>query len=294
MMLLASMALAGCLGVAPGSNRILAGDLAPSFPELAGVPAETPLGAAPAPGVVRTFHIAELRALAKRLGIAGFPQSDICVQRPVAPLDPARLLEAMRRQLPDARLHIVEFSRQPAPAGEIEFPLSGLHYAAPESLWTGSVRFGDNSRFTIWARVIVLESAPRVLAVGDLEAGRPIAAGQLLVQMRDGLAAPGVFARSIEEVAGKCPRVAIRAGAEIRAALLENVKEVLRGDTVRVEVRSGAAYLDFEARAETSGAVGQTVLVRNPLSQKQFRALVEAPGKVRVVPEGAPSAQVNP
>jgi len=282
MMLAASMALAGCLAVGSGSDRILAKDLAPAFPEIAAAPPEAPVALAPAPGVIRVFSVGELRALARRLGIPAAPSQEICVVRPVAPLSPARILEAMRRQLPQAEIEILELSRQPAPEGDIEFPLAALRYSAEDSLWTGNIRYGENRRFSIWARVKISSSVLRVVAVADLQAGQPIQAVQLMLQTRQGLPAPGILAQSIEEVTGKCPRVAIRAGSEIRSGLLEKPKDVRRGETVRVEVQSGAASLDFEAEAETSGVVGDTVIVRNPVSQKPFRARVEAKGKVRV------------
>jgi len=282
MMPFASIVLAGCLAVGAHSDHVLAGDLAAAFPALAGVPPATPLGFAPAPGAARTFHIPELRALAQHLGIAAAPAREICVVQPAAPLEPPRLIEAMRRTLPDAAIEITDFSRQPAPAGEIEFPLAGLRYTAPQSLWFGSIRYGGNRRFAVWARVRIACRVPRVVARADLQAGRPIAAGQVAVEMRDGLPEPAVFAQSVAQVEGKCPRVPIRAGLEIRALLLENPQAVRRGDAVRVEVRSGGARLDFQALAETSGAVGETVLLRNPFSQKPFRATVEDRDRVRV------------
>jgi hypothetical protein len=58
--------------------------------------------------------------------------------------------------------------------------------------------------------------------------------------------------------------------------------EVAPGDTVRVEVRSGAVRLAFEATAESAGHVGEGVMVRNPVNGSRFRAIVESKGKVAV------------
>jgi hypothetical protein len=57
---------------------------------------------------------------------------------------------------------------------------------------------------------------------------------------------------------------------------------VLRGDNVRVEVVSGGVRLAFDAAAESSGHVGEQVTVKNPSGGQRFRAVVEAPGKVRI------------
>jgi hypothetical protein len=61
-----------------------------------------------------------------------------------------------------------------------------------------------------------------------------------------------------------------------------NQPEVERGDRVAVEVHSGAARLAFEAKAESSGRAGHSVLVRNPENDRLFQAKVEGKGKVLV------------
>ncbi len=53
-------------------------------------------------------------------------------------------------------------------------------------------------------------------------------------------------------------------------------------------MRSGRAHLKFEARAESSGAIGETIAVRNPTSSKRFQARIAAKGKVWVDAEGRP------
>src|ERR1035437_9520570 len=87
---LAAFALAGCLAVGASGDRILAGDLAAGFPEWAAVPPETPLGLAPAPGVVRVFRLPELRRLAERWNLSRVPDRDLCVTWPVAALTAVR------------------------------------------------------------------------------------------------------------------------------------------------------------------------------------------------------------
>ena len=59
-------------------------------------------------------------------------------------------------------------------------------------------------------------------------------------------------------------------------------REVERGQTVAVEVRSGAALLKLDAAAESGGKTGELVTVRNPGNGARFRARVTAKGKVTV------------
>ncbi|HWC98008.1 MAG TPA: flagellar basal body P-ring formation chaperone FlgA [Candidatus Sulfopaludibacter sp.] len=277
--------LSACLAVEPGSDQILARDLAPAFPALATVDPATPLAYAPAPGVSRTLRVPELHTLATRFHLMDAPDREICFERAVTPLDPAKLLSVMQAALPEGRIEILEYSRLPAPAGDIRFPREGLRAEAANhqgAVWNGFVQYAGNRHFAIWARVNVQVTMHRVLSIGDLTAGRAVEAGQIMLQTRDEFPAPGKFAETLEEVAGKWPRVAIRAGVEIRIDQLRDPKEVSRGDTVRVDVSAGAAHLELEGVAESAGAVGEVISVRNPISNKRFRARVEAPGRVSV------------
>jgi flagella basal body P-ring formation protein FlgA len=291
MMAAALFAISACLPASAGSDWILARDLAAALPEMAGLPPETPLAPAPAPGAIRVFRVSELRSLAVRWRLESAPEREVCVARPVARLDPARLLEAMRKEVSDARIEILEFSRQPAPEGTIEFPRQGLRHGTSGTFWAGWVRYAGSRRFNIWARVDITAQVNRVLAIGELRPGQPITAAQVMLAIRREFPGGGPYARSLDEVVGKCPRLGIAAGAAIRVDRLEAVKDVARGDTVRVEVRNGGAVLAFEGQAEAPGAIGEKIPVRNPASQKRFLARVEGKGKVAV---DAAAAQVKP
>jgi flagella basal body P-ring formation protein FlgA len=277
-----------CLVVAPGSDHILARDLAAAFPPLAAVAPDTEIAVAPAPGAVRVFRVPDLRLLAMRFHLDG-PDADgpICLERPVAPLDLSRLLAAMRRSLPEARIEILDYSRQPVPAGEIELPVSGLHAPpigtpAKPALWNGAVIYAGTRRFAIWATVNVRVTAPRILAVADLRPGQPIVTAQLAAETREEFPSAAPFARSVDRVVGWWPRLIIRAGSPIRTDQLEQPKEVMRGETVHVEVRNGAARIELDAVAEASGSAGESIPLLNRSSGKRFRGRVEGKGRVSV------------
>lgn len=291
MISLAAFALTSCLAVSAGSDHIVAGDLAPAFPGFENVAADTVLGFAPAPGVVRIFRVQELQRLAERFQLPEAPEAEICVTRPAAVLDASSLLTAMRHELPEAAIEILEFSRQPAPAGQIEFHKSDLRYNLSGSLWTGCVRYAQNRRFTIWARVRVLVKTQRVRAAADLPQGQAIPEAALVAESREEYPAAGKFAESVADVAGRWPRIPIRAGTAIVMDTLEVPKDVMRGETVQVEVQDGGAHLEFEARAEGSGFAGQTIPVSNPISHKRFMARVEGKGRVSA---GKATLKVNP
>ncbi len=285
---LAEIALTGCLAVSPESDRVLARDLAPAVPSFAAAPADASLGFSPLPGAQRIFHPAELRRLAARLGLEAAPESDVCVERRTAPLDPARALEAMRRELPQARIEVLEISRRPAPEGRLQFPVSSLRQTPAGEFWTGSVRYAGGRRFAVWAKVRVRVVELRVVARVDLKPGRSIEPGALKLETREAFPVPqGLLAASVEEVLGRMPLRAIAAGTEIARPWLESPRDVRRGDVVRVVSRSGAARIEAEGVAQGSGSAGEIIPVLNPRSKKRFPARVEGRGAVSVGEEGS-------
>jgi flagella basal body P-ring formation protein FlgA len=278
---LAAFALAACLAVGAGSDQVLAGDLAAAFPEWRAVPPETPLALAPAPGVQRVFRLPELRRLAERWNLSPAPDRELCVTRPVAVLTADRMLSAMQRELPAAHIELLDFSRLPAPEGELLFPASGLRQTPAGGYWSGHVTYAGKHRFAVWARVKVKIAATRVIAAQDLRPGVLLDAAQFRLETREEV--PGVgFAGSAEEVVGKVSRRAIVAGAALRTEWLEPAKVVMRGEIVEVEVIHGGARLKLEGLAESSGAIGETIPIQNPVSKQRFQARVESKGRVVV------------
>ena len=166
MIVLLPIALAPCLTLPSGSDQITAADLAAVLPAFAAVAVGTRVGWAPAPGVRRVLRAAELRRLAARLGIAPAPEKELCVERPVAPLQPDRLLAAMRRQLPLSEIEILDYSRTPVPEGALEFPRNGLRRIANGAYWSGYVVYAGNRKFAVWAK-LQLRTPPPPVSRGD-------------------------------------------------------------------------------------------------------------------------------
>jgi flagella basal body P-ring formation protein FlgA len=283
MMFLASFAIAGCLTLKAGAERVTAADLAPAFAGLASVPPETVLSFAPEPNLDRVFHLPELRRIAAQFHLPAAPQDEICIARAVAALEPTTLLAAMQKEMPGAKIAILDFSRQAAPQGEIVFRRGGLRTnSVTGATWFGAVRYAPGREFTIWAKVTVTAQVSRVVAKRELAPGERIGPEDVGVETREEFPSPQAAAASASEVTGKCSRIAVHAGAVIRPEFLDSFKDVRQGDTVEVQVQAGNAYLKFEARAEASGAVGDAIAVRNPTSGKRFLAKVQGKGQVFV------------
>src|SRR5436309_194559 len=96
---LTTLAVATCVAIGPASDQVLLRDIAPAFGASEGLPLDSVIALAPAPGVERRFEIAELRHIAARLKIRE-PEREICISRPVGALDGTRVMDALRSQFP--------------------------------------------------------------------------------------------------------------------------------------------------------------------------------------------------
>src|SRR5581483_3817700 len=141
--------LAACTPVE--HDPITARDLAPFVPVFGRLAPDTPIAAAPGPGVRRVFHSLELISLARGYSLDLAAADDLCFEWPMEVPDRARVLEAMRSALPDAgvRIELLEISRYPAPRGRLEFHRDQLGAPArPDApspvTWRGDVVYGNN------------------------------------------------------------------------------------------------------------------------------------------------------
>jgi flagella basal body P-ring formation protein FlgA len=284
-------ARAACMSVP--SDRILARHLAGAVPLLQGLDPETPVGFAPMPGTQRILPGRELILLAIRQGVgvtAGSVIPDLCVQREAHVISrdemKASLLAALA--IADAVLELMEFTSQALPPGRLEFHLGTLNkppLSAPESpvIWRGRLIYDGQQSAVVWARVRITVERPLLIAAEEIPAGTVVRANQ--VKIARGRQFP-FSAQSMDsgEVIGKVARRRIAAGERLVRGALEEAKEVARGDKVQVRVVDGLATLSFEGIAESAGKKGEIILVHNPTSGRNFRAVIEEKGKVVVRP----------
>jgi len=275
-------------------DRLLARDFAAALPAFGALPPETEIAPAPAPGARRIFREPELRGLARRFALSLTGAGELCFEWKLEPLDRGAVAAAMRAALPEpaVEIEIVETSRYAVPHGAVEFRREGLGRPADPSakapvVWRGSVIYGGQHRFSVWARVVVSGRVSRVVAAQPLKRGEPIRAEQVRVETSNGFPAAGDLAQAVEEVVGKVPWHDVAADSALRLSLLAEPPEVGRGDMVEVEVRNGAMRLEMTAKAESAGRSGEVIRMRNLSSNRLFQARVS--GKDRAVVEQAGS-----
>jgi flagella basal body P-ring formation protein FlgA len=128
----------------------------------------------------------------------------------------------------------------------------------------------------IWARVRISAMTAVCVAVKDILPGKPIESDQ--VRIAELPRFPVDRAGAIEDaqaVVGRVARRPIRAGQEIVAQALENMREIRAGDTVRVSALSGNAHITMDAVATSGGRNGDMIVLKNPSTHASFRAVVD-------------------
>lgn len=274
----------GCLAV--HGESILAGDLASADPVFSVLDPQLNLGPSPMAGARRIYRTQELAALVRRNRLPSTTLHEVCFEWPAQTLSQAILALAMARVLEcDAgAIEIVEYSRYPAPPGELIFAREDLAVVPGSGgrlqLWRGFIRYGAGRRFPVWARVRISLPAMRIVALVALLPGQPIQASQLELRSIPGASVDGIFVASVRQVTGHVPVTRIEPGIPIRIADLKAKPDIVAGDEVQVEVRNGAMRVYAVARAEQSGRLGDTIPLTNLQSSARFRARVDGTKKV--------------
>jgi flagella basal body P-ring formation protein FlgA len=283
---IAGFALAGeCVRIE--GDRIRAQDLA-DVPGLEKLPPEADLGYAPLPGAIRVFSRADIHRIAVRYRIE-IGLDTFCLERATLPLEPRQVESSMRAALSgtQADIEVVETSKYPVPKGDVVFTAADLRrppVGRPNEpvLWKGHVLYDGSRRFAIWARVRVKASVAVAVAVDDVPAGQAIQQEHVRVEHRVRHPFGPEVAISDEQVIGAVSRRRIPAGSELQMSWLQKPPEVRPGDQVQVEVRKGPARLSLTALAQSAGARGDSVFLRNPQSGTRFTGRVAGPGLVVV------------
>jgi flagella basal body P-ring formation protein FlgA len=284
----ATVAQPACLPVT--ASRIFGSDLAHADPRFSPLPSGLVVSFAPNPGMKRVISAAELSRIARVNRLAIEAPSEICFEFPVHPLSEEQASTAMHGSLPSgATLRILSLTTTPVPEGEIHFPLNELDSAASH-MWRGYVVYSGNRRAPVWAEVSVSMLLTSVMAATDLPPNIAIDPASLR-EVNIATSDPSQVARSgaignVDAAKGRAPKAPIKAGSIIRAGDLIDVPAVHRGDSVRVEVRSGLARLHFDAIAEAPASAGETVEFRNPVNGKTFKARIESPSTAVILIEG--------
>lgn len=276
-----SAAAADCVAV--GAARIMGADLARADATLAFVPPGEFVAYAPLPGAVRTLAAQDIAKLAARYGKSAGSFASLCFVYETRLLAADEIGPPIRRLLAAEHLEVVDHTRFPVPAGEVEWGAAAVRGADGTLLVRGVVRYGERRTVPLWARVKAKWRERRVLARSAIDPGTVIRASdvevqEVLVDWRGG----GWCADPAAAVGRVCRR-RIEAGQALASAWLDRPREVERGQIVVVEARFGGARLALRSRAESSGRQGERIVLVNEESGRRFAARITGPGKAEAV-----------
>jgi flagella basal body P-ring formation protein FlgA len=264
------------------SDHILGKDVAAASPLFASLDPKIEVSAAPLAGVERVLRPEEIVRLAKQNGIAldGLAGA-ICFERVTEAMTAEKLLPELQKALglENAKVEILDFSHFGVPRGTFEFPKSSL---MPNGMWRGKVLYGENHSMPVWVKTRITVERTWVEASEQLLVGKAIESSQLNLRTGPRFPFDPPLAESIQALVGRKPSRTLAVGTPIALAMLAIVHDVERGDRVEVEVTVGAAILDFEATAESSGKAGESILVKNPDNGHSFLAKIQNKGHVVV------------
>ena len=273
---------------APAGDWITGADLAAAAPALSGLPPSLKVSYAPIPGIQRVFHPDELRRLALAHALHDpHLTANLCAAWPLVPLTPQGLKRAMEKALAghSPMIELVARSQAAVPEGEIVFPLAGLSgYSENPAIWKGYVLYAGTRRFDTWATVRLRVQEIHLKAQGVIHAGDRLAPGQWRAESYAG---PPLRQRILSdgaEIAGLVARREFADGAPLLAVFFEPPKAVELGDAVTVLAGDGAAHIEAQGVALKAGMCGEVVTIRNPRSNRVFKARIVSVGRVEVLP----------
>lgn len=268
------------------NDRIFGDDLARALPAFSKMPGDTVIGYSPVPGSRRIFGSSELQRIGAPYGVVVPSDVHACFEWRLQTLTEDAVRAAIRDslQLPEARIDVLTIGHTLAPAGKLNFPISGLlasTLTSPDTpvTWRGEVLYHGSRTFSVWARVKVSATMTRVVATQLIQPGQTVVRDQVRLETYDDFPLRNDIARNLEEVVGRMPRRSLREGLPVFRADLIEPFQVQRGDLVDVTAVAGAAQLHMPALAETPGRQGDMISLKNPHSGKIFRARIEGKDK---------------
>lgn len=276
-----SVALSAGECIVVDSENVRARDLAVEFPLFARLNPDLVVYRLPSPGLKAFLPARQLIGSLGPIGAGWVPPPSACVQWRMEELDVDAAVRAMKASIgsQEVSIRVVESIAEKVPVGVLDFPLSGRRLQGSVFHWRGSVKYGAGWDYPVWVKAEIKSLAPRIVATAAIRSGEKIGPQNVAVEERMTVPSDD-YPAALDQVLGKIAKHSVSAGHEFRLRDLGAEPDVLRGELVDVEVRSGGLRLFFSAKAQASGVTGELISVRNPSSNRDFKAVVDGKGRV--------------
>lgn len=251
---------------------------------------------APQPGYTMHLGQREVQRLLHEGGVSNIVVDGAAASNIVTlavQFDPVRLVQTAKSSLaaalqrPDLALDIVQNGTLPdirLPRGEVSLRSRPIGADRPHSqmvVWVDVLLDGNFYR-SVPVTLSVSGMQQVLVARSNLMKLQPVSCDNVDVELRD------VAILSSGPLVGDCSslhrrlRRSLNAGEVLQLGELEAIPAISEGESVTLQVVSGAVVLESRAMALTDGQVGQRISVRAALSQEPVLAMVVAPGIVNL------------
>lgn len=134
---------------------------------------------------------------------------------------------------------------------------------------------------TIQLHVRVKRVVSVPVLVSALERGGIVSPGDIVWQEMEMKRTPKGLAVQPERLVGKMANRVVQAGTPLRTEWFSAPIAVNRGSRVEVMLKSGALSISTQGMAMQPGQMGESIVVRNLKTNRNFMAMVKGPGLVQ-------------
>jgi flagella basal body P-ring formation protein FlgA len=168
-------------------------------------------------------------------------------------------------------------------SGPTDLPEGPIDYevVAPQQ-WEGwgnagiavIARQGSRVVRNIPVRIEVEALAEMVIPLHQIDNGSVIHASDVVLKKRDVSGIQGRYVGDVGDVIGKKARTTLRANTPIKPDQIEKVALIRSGQAVTILAETGNMKITVTGKAKSAGAAGDTIIVQNLNSLKEFPALI--------------------
>ena len=278
---------APCLAV--DGEWITAGDLSTRVLRYAEFDPGLRVVRAPFPGTRRVLGPASLLSSGSESAAGTDP---FCVERRLRTLSRETVSEALEQSLTvsdESRIsfELVDYDRSMLPSGRLEFlvqtlppPIPGL--ADEPVLWRGRLFYAEGRSVPVWVRVRLWIESEVCLLVRDVARGEALKPEDCRIGKRRYPPFMPPPLREASALEGTVAARRLKADESVYQALLVRKPDVEAGKLVELKVVNGGTRLRFQAKAASSGRLGDSVTVTNLSNGKRIEGQVVGPNSVEV------------
>ncbi|MCA0366743.1 MAG: flagellar basal body P-ring formation chaperone FlgA [Proteobacteria bacterium] len=256
--------------------------------------ADIPLFKAPAPGTRGTIRVERILMAAREYGITNIAYGDVRmvqISRPARTIQRADMAQAISQSMAqrgNANTLDIVLDDHVAPrmvdvARRESLRVMQVNRDPATGRFEAKLALADDQASETWnVTGAVLETREIAVLANDVERGDAIKDKDLTLVRRPANQIEKDAIASAADLIGMVPRRAMRTGEFVRSTDIARPMLVEKNQLVSVTYVSKGLTLSMRGRAQSNGAMGETVRVQNPQSKRFVEGVVSGPGQVTI------------